>query len=412
MNQELDQVSLSSGKIFVNHDQKSKGEQLTEFRDLPELSSSFGVLHDNKLSDSNNHGGNGVTTFSQQNNSFNQGSMPHSFSSGSLNSHKFHDLNTNSFSLPHVEHCGEMSQDHLREMTKLPKMDSWQSNPLAVGMMMGQSMSNQSGNLSAFTHNYPLPGDTQSNVDPLSVFTPLQIQTLRHIFRATIEEHLIFHKSSPVGMLSSHFSSPPSSRTTKSFIESDHLDEDDDDEDDGTVSLSIAEKKLVRHSVEERWPDGIFPCPKDVKYNDVSELVHVAVNKILSTKVVENPQVLKSLIKKQISRVLTNKRRQAAIKSNPEMREKSVRKMKRWREKLKDNPKSSNQSPTSSNSVSPRMSESLSLENPGSSESQSSQHPIFPPSLSVHTSSFGYGPDSNPLSHLHRLTSSTSENGT
>jgi hypothetical protein len=92
---------------------------------------------------------------------------------------------------------------------------------------------------------------------------------------------------------------------------------------------------------QERWPDGNFPCPKDVKYTDLNDLAHAAAVKIMQTKNVENPTVLKGKIKKQINRALTNKRRHLAIKSNPEMREKVVNKMKRFRAKTKDSDKRS-----------------------------------------------------------------------
>jgi hypothetical protein len=71
----------------------------------------------------------------------------------------------------------------------------------------------------------------------------------------------------------------------------------------------------------------------------LNELAHTAALKIMASKPVDNTAVLKSKIKKQINRALTNKRRHLAIKSNPDMREKVVNKMKRFRAKVKDGDK-------------------------------------------------------------------------
>ena len=53
--------------------------------------------------------------------------------------------------------------------------------------------------------------------------------------------------------------------------------------------------------MEERWPDGDYPCPKDVKYTELNELSRIAASKILLGKsdVDHNPALLKR-IKKQV----------------------------------------------------------------------------------------------------------------
>eukprot|EP00299_Pterocystis_sp_00344_P008947 c3600_g1_i1.p1 GENE.c3600_g1_i1~~c3600_g1_i1.p1 ORF type:complete len:383 (+),score=41.47 c3600_g1_i1:169-1149(+) len=230
--------------------------------------------------------------------------MPtHPYSSSSA---KLHSL-TSGMSFPHMEHHPDRDSSKLQA-----KPETWHS--LGSGFNYCQT----------------------ELVDPATVFNPVQIQTLRYLFRATIDEYLFAKNNHMMSM------SPLSScvgvggrgifSSTRSVTET----RSDEESDDGTVTLSAAEKKLVRHTIEERWPDGNFPCPKDVKYTDLNELAHAAAVKILATKQVDNPAVLKSRIKKQINRALTNKRRHLAIKSNPDMREKVVNKMKRFRAKVKD----------------------------------------------------------------------------
>lgn len=283
----------------------------------------------------------------------------------------------------HLDHHGDLSSQSIGPRTdasKLPAKPEW-AHPI-----------NQMFN--SFNSAPPPPPHQTDCVDPNTVFSPLQIQTLRYLFRATIDEYL-FNKN---GVLMSPLMGLNSSRSSFPRPPSDGA-RSDDDGDDGSITLTAAEKKLVRHTIEERWPDGSFPCPKDVKYTDLNELAHAAAVKIVATKTVDNPALLKSKIKKQINRALTNKRRHLAIKSNPDMREKVVNKMKRFRQKVKEGEKRVEHKDGDSRLHSSLLSlGSGGWGQPGGHSSVGSSHPMLPVPPSHLTNHSSY---LNPFSAAH-----------
>eukprot|EP00300_Choanocystis_sp_HF-7_P005300 c14003_g1_i1.p1 GENE.c14003_g1_i1~~c14003_g1_i1.p1 ORF type:complete len:406 (-),score=66.01 c14003_g1_i1:48-1265(-) len=266
-------------------------------------------------------------------------------------------------------------------------------------------------------HNQHTIEPPQHAAHPASIFTPTQLASLRQLFRIAIEDHVLSHRDSPLAyilaaqtpqtpgyptMFHSTLPNPPIPTHTQDVyvqppvhpsVMSDvrnlpqsfrgippleqpsnypyfqnSLEQDEDLEDDNPRVLTAAEKKLVRHTIEEHWRNGEFPCPKDVKYSELNHLAHIAANKILASKTVFSPTLLKARIKKQINRALTNKRRHKAIKANPEMRKKVVMKMKRFRAKGRDTNGDENSPSTSSSTIgliSPNPQDALSTEDQG-----------------------------------------------
>jgi hypothetical protein len=90
-------------------------------------------------------------------------------------------------------------------------------------------------------------------IDPNTVFNPVQIQTLRYLFRATVDEYMNSknnnNNNNSMMMISSPISCAGMGRgmySSRSVTDS----RSDDEDDDGSVTLTAAEKKLVRHTIE------------------------------------------------------------------------------------------------------------------------------------------------------------------
>jgi hypothetical protein len=90
-------------------------------------------------------------------------------------------------------------------------------------------------------------GYLPSEIDPTTVFSPVQLQTLRWLFRASVDD---FFASKNTVVPVTPFSMMGMNRPTFSSNRPPSESRSDEDDDDGIILLSASEKKLVRHTIE------------------------------------------------------------------------------------------------------------------------------------------------------------------